>query len=410
MSWRDERRKDQAAAAEQARADALAAAEVEAIRTRTQVQAHQAVTEQREQRRRQDAADRRTAREAAREQARDRRKAALTGARVWASARVVDLLIYPLAMVSALMAVPAMAAYGQDVYGNATGYALFCITELGMWAFALAVQVTRRRFPERPVWALQVGVWTFTTVAFAVNFGHGFQGNPDLATDGGPLAGLVMGVASTAGVVAHQLVTAAPRRSRAERDTAKVARREARKLARVRRAAVRAAVAEIGADGTARLVFTPGRYALARGRRLDTATDLPVNVTAGPAAGDREVTEATEDSDGTASTPDTGSGAPARPKRTRATRRTGGRAKPGRKLLADYVTDARASWSPGVEITPAWARRATGCSAGLSGKVARALRDEVTAAHPAIARATNPAPADARDAGPDLPADGREAA
>ncbi len=258
MSWRDERRKDQAAAAEQARADALAAAEVEAIRTRTQVQAHQAVTEQREQQRRQDAADRRAGAGAG-------PRAAPGGAgrgAGWASARVVDLLIYPLAVVSALMAVPAMAAYGHEVYGNATGYALFCITELGMWAFALAVQVTRRRFPDRPVWALQVGVWTFTAVAFVVNFGHGYQGNPD-TTDGGPLAGLVMGVASTAGVVAHQLVTAAPRRSRTERDAAKVARREARKLARVRRAAVRAAVAEIDADGTARLVFTPGRYTLA---------------------------------------------------------------------------------------------------------------------------------------------------
>jgi len=398
MSWREERRKDQANAAEQARADALASAEVEAIRTRTQLEAHQAVTEQREQQCRQDAADRRAAREAARDKARDRRKAAVAAAREWASARVVDLLIYPLAAVSALMAIPAMAAYGRDVYGNATGYALFCITELGMWAFALAVQVTRRQFPDRPVWALQLGVWTFTAVAFVVNFGHGHQGNPDITTDGSPLAGLVMGVASTAGVVAHQLVTAAPRRSRAERDTARVARREARKLARVRRAAVRAAAAEIGTDGTARLVFTPGRYTLNPGRRLRT-TEQPVNAL-----------ESTEDVARHESTPDstaTGTAAaPARRKPARSARRTG-RAKPPRKLLADYITDARASWSPGVEITPAWARRATGCSGGLAGKVARALRDEIAAAHPAITRATNPMPAtDAHD----TPEDGREAA
>ena len=395
MSWRDERRKDQAATAEQARADAVAAAEVEAIRTRTQVEAHQAVTEQRERQRRQDAADR----QAAREQARARRRAGLADLRVWASVRVVDLLIYPLAVVSALMAVPAMAGYGRDVYGNATGYALFCITELGMWAFALAVQVTRLRFPERPVWALQIGVWAFTAVAFVVNFGHGYQGSPDLTTDGGPLAGLVMGVASTAGVVAHQLVTAAPRRSRTERDAARVTRREARKLARVRRAAVRAAVAEIAADGTARLVFTPGRYALEH-RGLRATTEQPVNTS--------ETNE-----NGAASTPDTipDAAAPARRKPGRSARRTG-RVKPVRKLLADYVTDARASWSPGVDITPAWARRATGCSAGLSGKVARALADEVAATHPAITRATLPAPsADATATDPrDSRGDGRAAA
>ncbi|GAA1562519.1 hypothetical protein GCM10009789_14620 [Kribbella sancticallisti] len=53
----------------------------------------------------------------------------------------------------------------------------------------------------------------------------------------------------------------------------------------------------------------------------------------------------------------------------------------GRKLLADYVTDARSAVEPGTtpdEITSAWARRATGCSAGLSGKVAAAVRAELT--------------------------------
>jgi hypothetical protein len=408
MSWREERRKDQAAAAEQARADAIAAAEADAIRTRTQVQAHQAVSEQRERQRRQDAAERRAAREAARDTARQRRHAVLVGARVWASARVVDLLIYPLAVVSALMAVPAMAAYGREVYGNATGYALFCITELGMWAFALAVQVTRRRFPDRPVWALQVGVWTFTAVAFVVNFGHGNQGNPDLATDGGPLAGLVMGVASTAGVVAHQLVTAAPRRSRTERDAARVARREGRKLARVRRAAVRAAVAEIDTDGTARLLFTPGCYELRRGRRLRTPSDLPVNVREAGEDGARA--ESTSDTtvngagNGTVNGAAEATAAPARRKPARSARR-----KSGRKLLADYVTDARASWSPGVEITPAWARRATGCSSGLSSKVARALREEITATHPDITPATDATEITAAG-GRDSHEDGREAA
>ncbi|OLF17405.1 hypothetical protein [Actinophytocola xanthii] len=325
MSWREERRLDEAARAEQARRDAVAAAEVEALRTRIRVEAHQTVAAQQDQIRRRAAMDRQEARAAARQ----RRAVRVLALRSWASAHLVDLLIYPLALVSAVMAVPAMAEFGREIYGGITGYALFCITELGMWAFALAVQVTQRRFPDRPVWALQVGVWAFAGVAFGLNALHGLRQSW--------VAGVVMGVGSIAGVIAHQLVTAAPRRGRAERDEARLARRMARKIARVRRSAVRSAVAEIDRDGNARLVFAPGRYALT-GRGLK------------PSAG-----ESPRPSD-----------PPAKKRRRQ-----------GRKLLADYVRDARASWSPGVEITPAWARRATGCSAGLSVKVARALREDL---------------------------------
>lgn len=52
----------------------------------------------------------------------------------------------------------------------------------------------------------------------------------------------------------------------------------------------------------------------------------------------------------------------------------------GRKLLADYVADARNAVEPGTtadEITPAWARHTTGCSAGLSAKVAAAVRADL---------------------------------
>ncbi|WIX92553.1 hypothetical protein [Amycolatopsis sp. DG1A-15b] len=48
-----------------------------------------------------------------------------------------------------------------------------------------------------------------------------------------------------------------------------------------------------------------------------------------------------------------------------------------RVLFADYLAIARESWTPDVEITPAWVRRATGCSRGLSPRLARALRAEV---------------------------------
>lgn len=48
-----------------------------------------------------------------------------------------------------------------------------------------------------------------------------------------------------------------------------------------------------------------------------------------------------------------------------------------RKLLGEYVAEARAAWSPGVVITPAWVREVTACSRGLSSKVADALAAEL---------------------------------
>ncbi|UUV34548.1 hypothetical protein NQK81_14215 [Amycolatopsis roodepoortensis] len=48
-----------------------------------------------------------------------------------------------------------------------------------------------------------------------------------------------------------------------------------------------------------------------------------------------------------------------------------------RKLFADYLADARAVWSADVAITPAWVREATGCSRGLSSRLAAALAAEV---------------------------------
>lgn len=61
-------------------------------------------------------------------------------------------------------------------------------------------------------------------------------------------------------------------------------------------------------------------------------------------------------------------------------------AKTGRKLLADYVTEALAaiqSDTAADTITPAWARHTTGCSTGLSAKVAAAVRDELSTAQTA---------------------------
>ncbi len=61
-------------------------------------------------------------------------------------------------------------------------------------------------------------------------------------------------------------------------------------------------------------------------------------------------------------------------------------AKAGRMLLADYVAVGLAAVEPGTDagvITPAWARKTTGCSAGLSAKVAAGVRDQLAVA-PAV--------------------------
>jgi hypothetical protein len=65
----------------------------------------------------------------------------------------------------------------------------------------------------------------------------------------------------------------------------------------------------------------------------------------------------------------------------RRTPRTRSRPPVRRKFLADYLAQARAAWSPEVVVTPAWARQVTGCSRGLSPKVAAALNAELTTGH-----------------------------
>lgn len=48
-----------------------------------------------------------------------------------------------------------------------------------------------------------------------------------------------------------------------------------------------------------------------------------------------------------------------------------------RKLFADYLAQARAAWTPGVVVTPAWVRQVTGCSRGLSSRLATTLRADL---------------------------------
>ncbi|WP_020673881.1 hypothetical protein [Amycolatopsis nigrescens] len=53
------------------------------------------------------------------------------------------------------------------------------------------------------------------------------------------------------------------------------------------------------------------------------------------------------------------------------------RKRSGRKLFGDYLAEAREAWTPGVVITPAWVRKVTTCSRGLSPRLAAALAAEV---------------------------------
>jgi hypothetical protein len=61
-----------------------------------------------------------------------------------------------------------------------------------------------------------------------------------------------------------------------------------------------------------------------------------------------------------------------------------------RKLLADYLAETRAAWSPGLVVSPAWVRQVTGCSRGLSPKVAAALNAELPTGRHSTAVQTNP--------------------
>jgi hypothetical protein len=48
-----------------------------------------------------------------------------------------------------------------------------------------------------------------------------------------------------------------------------------------------------------------------------------------------------------------------------------------RRTFAEYRATACRAWSPTVEITPAWVRQVTGCSRGLSSRLAAALVADV---------------------------------
>jgi hypothetical protein len=172
---------------------------------------------------------------------------------------VVDLLFIPVIGVPGALSWTGMADYGLAEFGT-PGLALPAQSEGGMWAFAAATTITRRKDPGKPVWHLRVGTLIFAAYGAALNFLHGLA-------RGGLLTGISMALISVAGVTAHQLITAGPRRSLVEREQARIDRAVARRERAARRAAVRSARVELNGSGHARLIFEAGTATLS-GRRL----------------------------------------------------------------------------------------------------------------------------------------------
>ena len=249
---------------EETRRDRLAAAQIERdaaeTRARIQIERERAWEDQRRRAR----ADK-DARKAAARARRAYRRAALSD---WTRAHTAGLLFVPVIVVPAVLSWSAMAAYGESLYGPA-GLVLPALSEGGQWVFAIATTLRHRDNerraghgePARPLWHLRLGTAIFTAYAAALNFLHGIPHGPAIAAS--------MALVSVAGIVAHQLITAGPRRSRAERHAARIGRDIARRELAARRAAVRDAAVDLDEGGRAALVFEPGSAVLQR-RRLRT--------------------------------------------------------------------------------------------------------------------------------------------
>ncbi|GAA2665225.1 Protein of unknown function (DUF2637) [Actinosynnema pretiosum] len=273
-TWQESRRADKALAREQDRADRAQAFEQRRLDAAARAEQQRADREAAELLARQRS-------EAARER-RERLVAAITG---WVRANALNLMFVPVILVPALLAWTAMAAYGAQVFGP-VGVLLPLFSEVAMWAFAFAVPLARRA--GRPTRWLHLGVAVFALVAGALNFVHGL----DAGDHAGVASGVVMALVSVSGVVVHQLITAAEgkaRPTRAQRDAARLERAARQRVHRVRRAALRQAVAEIAEDGTARLVHRPGMVALRR--RLGRARLVPTTVAGLPVTAEDTVAE-----------------------------------------------------------------------------------------------------------------------
>jgi hypothetical protein len=204
-----------------------------------------------------------TAKVTSKAEARAERARANLARRAWLHEHTVDLLFVPVIGVPGGLAWDAMAAYGTSVWGP-LGVALPLFSEGAMWAFDFAIAIRRRRDPDAPVWHLQIGLAIFACFGAALNFLHGTA----LTTRSHSLnKGIAMAVVSVAGVIAHQLVIAGPRKSRAERELDLFRRAAERRQAAARKAATHMALIDIDEQGHADLVYEPGTYRLSRGVR-----------------------------------------------------------------------------------------------------------------------------------------------
>lgn len=203
------------------------------------------------------------AKDARKAEARAERAKANQARRAWLHDHTVDLLFVPVIAVPGALAWDAMAAYGKTTWGP-LGVMLPLFSEGAMWAFDAAVAIRKRRDQDAPVWLLQVGIAVFAGVGAALNFLHGIDPG---TTHHGLVMALAMAVVSVAGVTAHQLIIAGPRKSRAEREIDRFRRASERRQAAARKAATSMALIDIDEQGHADLVYEPGTYRLSRGVR-----------------------------------------------------------------------------------------------------------------------------------------------
>jgi hypothetical protein len=363
-SWREEMRQDR-----------LISAQIDREREAARLQARIAERQARVQARREED----LARSAARRQAREQRAARRADRVAWVRGHVLDLLFVPVIVVPAVLAWTAMGSYGYQLYGP-PGLLLPAFSEGAMWAFAIATTLTVRRHPDRPVWHLRLGTWVFAAVGAALNFTHGVTALPGPHALNGVGVGLVMALVSVAGVVAHQLITAGPRRSRAERDEARIQRAAARRELAARRAAVRCAVADQDGDGHARLIYEPGTVAVTgrhgrtrlhgragRAEALEAAADVVPVALSGTPDDTTDVALPAAPDDVTVS------GQPGMPA---ATRRRGTRdtTRQKRRTQADIEAEALAVLSRQPRISGA----ELGRSVGVSGRTGQRLLTRLT--------------------------------
>ncbi len=363
-SWREEIRQDR-----------LMNAQIERDRETARVQARIAERQAATRLRRAD----KLARAAARQQAREQRAERRATRTAWIRGHALDLLFVPVIVVPAVLAWTAMAAYGYQLYGP-PGLVLPAFSEGAMWAFAIATTWTVRRYPDRPAWHLRTGTWVFAAIAASLNFSHGLNLSPR--------AGVVMALISVAGVLAHQFITAGPRRSRAGRHQDRIDRAVARRELAVRRAAVRHADAILDEHGRAHLNYQPGVVTLTRrhGRRQIT-TPPPVRIDPEPRT-DEQTPGRTDRTGPDPGTGDSGGGA-ADP---------GAAASAGRAaFVAELAGQIRAAMDAGDRWAPDYDALMARSGFGRSW-CEKAVRDARTEAF----RTALPAPA--RTASPDEPA------